>query len=71
MNTRHYDEAISQYSATLALDPVAPQGLFIKRSEAYIAEGLWDTALHDANKVCPCVSRGLVLGDRSSLGDRA
>ena len=61
MNTQHYVEAISQYSAALVLDPVAPQGLFIKRSKAYIAGGLWDAALNDANKVCPFVSRRLVL----------
>ena len=57
MHTRHYDEAVSQYSAALSLDPVAPQGLCIKRSKAYIARGLWDAALNDANKVCPFTSR--------------
>jgi hypothetical protein len=71
MNTRHYAEAISQYSAALALDPVAPQGLFIKRSKTYISGGLWNAALNDANKVCPFVSRRLVLVERSSPGDRA
>ena len=61
MNTSQCGEAISQYSAALALDLVAPQGLLIKRSKAYIAGGLWDAALNDANKVCPFVSRMLVL----------
>ena len=56
MNIRHYDEAISQYSAALSLDPAAPQGLFIKRSKAYIARDLWEDALNDANKVCPFTS---------------
>ena len=70
MNTQHYDEAISQYSAALALVPVAPQGLFIKRSKAYIARGLWDAALNDANKVCHFVSCRLALVDISSPGDR-
>ena len=60
MNTQHYDVAISQYSAALALHPVAPQGLFIKRSKAYIAEDLWEGALNDTNKVCPFVWRRLV-----------
>ena len=57
MNTRHYDEAVSQYSAALSLDPIAPQGLCIKRSKSYIAKGLWDAALDDANKVCPFICR--------------
>ena len=59
MSTRHYNEAISQYSAALSLNPVAlslnpvaPQGLFVKRSKAYMAGGLWEDALNDANKVC-------------------
>ena len=69
MNSRRYDEAISRYSAALALHPVAPQGLFIKRSKTYIAGGLWDAALNDANKVCTFVSRRLVLVERSSPGD--
>ena len=71
MNTRHYDEAISQYSTALSLDPVALQGLFIKRSKAYIAGGLWEAALNDANQVCFFVPRRLVLVDGSSQGDRA
>jgi len=51
MNTRDYDEAISQYSVALSLDPAAPQGLFIKRSKAYISRDLWEDAPNDANKV--------------------
>ena len=70
MNIQHYDEAISQYSAALALDPAGPQDLFIKRSKAYVAGGLRDAALNDANRVCPFVLRRLVLVDRSSPGDR-
>ena len=71
MNTSQCGEAISQYSVALAFDLVAPQGLFIKRSKAYIAGGLWDAALNDANKVCPFVSHMLVLVKISSPGDRA
>lgn len=52
MNTQHYDEAISQYTAALSLDPAAPQGLFTKRSKAYIAGGAWQDALNDADEVC-------------------
>ena len=71
MGAGQHDDAISWYSAALSVDPTAPQGLFIKRSKAYIARGLWDAALSDASKVCPFVSRRLVLVDRSSPGDRA
>ena len=65
MNIQHYDEAISQYSAALALDPAGPQDLFIKRSKVYIARGLWEDALNDANQVCLFISCKLVLVDRS------
>ena len=71
MNTRHYDEAISQYSTALSLDPVAPQGFFIKRSKAYIARGLLEAALNDANKVCSFVPHILVLAAISSPDYRA
>ena len=64
MNTQHYDQAISLYSAALSLDPAAPQGLLIKRSKANISGGLWEDALNDANKVCPFVSRRRVLVNR-------
>lgn len=61
MGAERHDDAISLYSAALSLDPPTPQGLFIKRSKAYIASGLWKDALNDANKVRVLVSRGLVL----------
>ena len=51
MSAKLHDVAISQYSVALSLNPAAPQGLFIKRSEAYIAKSLWQDALNDANKV--------------------
>ena len=56
-------------SVALALDPVSPQSLFIERSKAYIAGGFWDSALNDANKVCPLISRRLVLVHIFSSGD--
>ena len=71
MNTGDYDEAISQYSVALALDPVTQQGLFIKRIKGYMARSLWLDALNDANKVCSFVLRRPVLVDISSPGDRA
>ena len=52
MSAGQHDVAISQYSVALSLNPAAPQGLFIKRSSAYIARGLWQDALNDANEVC-------------------
>jgi tetratricopeptide (TPR) repeat protein len=61
MSAELHDVAISRYSVVLSLNPAAPQGLFIKRSKAYTARGLWEDALNDANKVCPFVSRRLVL----------
>ena len=63
MDARRHNEAISEYSSALSLDPTSPQGLFIKRSKAYVAEGLLEKALNDAEKVCPILSRRLVLVD--------
>ena len=71
MSAEQHDDAISQYSAALSLDPAAPQPLFIKRSKAYIAMGWWEAALNDANTVRPFDSRRLILVDISSLGDQA
>ena len=71
MSAEQYDDAISQYSAALSLDPAAPQGLLIKRSKAYIARGWWEDALNDANMVRPLNSRRSALIDTSSLGDHA
>lgn len=51
---RHH-EAITQYSVAITLNPDSPQGLFIKRSKARMAEGLWEDALTDANEVRPIV----------------
>ncbi|KAI9566208.1 hypothetical protein HD554DRAFT_1206209 [Boletus coccyginus] len=51
VNDLQIDEAIVKYSAALSLDPPAPQGLFIKRSKAYIDKGPWEDALNDANEV--------------------
>ncbi|KAF8547677.1 hypothetical protein OG21DRAFT_859134 [Imleria badia] len=46
-----HDEAISMYSASISLEPVAPSSLLIKRSKAYVAFSLWENALNDANKL--------------------
>ncbi|KAG8220672.1 hypothetical protein J3R82DRAFT_2958 [Butyriboletus roseoflavus] len=51
MNTQQYDEAISQYSAALSLNPTTPQAqIFVKRSKARAARGLWEDASNDANE---------------------
>ena len=63
VNAQKYDEAISEYSAALSLDPDAPQDRFIKRSKAYVALGSWADALDDANRVRCFVSCRLVLID--------
>jgi tetratricopeptide (TPR) repeat protein len=63
MNAQQFEEAISEYSSVLSLDPVEPAALFIKRSGAYVALSLWEDALNDANKVRSFVSCRLVLVD--------
>ena len=59
IGAERYDDAVSQYSAAIPLDPAAPEGLFIKRSKAYLAIGRWEDALNDANEVCSFVLSGL------------
>ena len=63
MDAQRHKVAISEYSAALSLDPTLPQGLFIKRSKAYVASGLWENGLKDANEVLPFLLRRLVLVD--------
>ena len=47
MNTKQYDQAVSQYTAALSLNPVSPQGLLIKRSNAWVGKGAREDALND------------------------
>lgn len=61
MHIQRHDEAISEYSAALSLDPALPQNLFIKRSKAHVAKGLWNNGLQDADKVRPFILRKLIL----------
>lgn len=49
-DTQQPADAIVQYSAALALDLQNPH-IFIKRSKVYLAKGLWEDALRDANQV--------------------
>ena len=51
MNAKQYDEAISQYTAALSLDPVSAQDLLVKRSGIYAGKGKWEDVLNDANEV--------------------
>ncbi|KAF8119884.1 hypothetical protein EV363DRAFT_1440067 [Boletus edulis] len=51
MNAGRHSDAVSHYSAALALRPALSTSLFIKRSKAYIAGGFSEAALNDANKV--------------------
>ncbi|KAF8127365.1 hypothetical protein EV363DRAFT_1344502 [Boletus edulis] len=51
ISAQQLDEAITQYSTALSLHPVTPQGVFMKRSKAYIAKGLWEDAIDDTNQV--------------------
>ncbi|KAF8123182.1 hypothetical protein EV363DRAFT_1587463 [Boletus edulis] len=46
---KHHD-AISYYSAAVALDPTEPQVFLIRRSKAQVAGGSWEAALNDANQ---------------------
>ena len=43
--------AVFHYPTSPVLKPATLQNLLIKRSQAYMAKGLWVEALNDANKV--------------------
>ena len=51
MEANQYDEAVSQYTAALSLDPRSPQDLLVKRSKAHADKAEWEDALNDANQV--------------------
>ncbi|KAF8552627.1 hypothetical protein OG21DRAFT_1498291 [Imleria badia] len=48
-DVQQHDEAISRYSAALFLNPNPSR--FVKRSEIYVAMGLWEEALADTSQV--------------------
>ena len=48
---QQHDEAMTQYSATLSLNPVIPQDVFMKRSKVYVEKGSWEDAIDDTNQV--------------------
>ena len=70
MDAQRCDEAVSHYSSALSLYPLSPQGVLIKRSQAYLEIGSWERALDDANQV-RSFSVQLYLVYPSSPGDRA
>ena len=49
-NAKQYDESIAQYTAALSLDPVTPQDLLVKRSNALAGKGARVDALNDAKE---------------------
>ena len=58
------DTAVSDERHGGAVKPATLQNLLMKRSQAYMAKGLWVEALNDANKVRCSVSHKLVLVNR-------
>ena len=50
MDSEQYHEAISQYTAAMSLQPVDPQRLLMKRSNAWVGYGAWQDALNDAKE---------------------
>ena len=54
VSDKWHGSAIFHYPASPVLKPATLQNLLIKRSNAYMAKGLWVEALNDANKV-PCI----------------
>ncbi|KAF8555626.1 hypothetical protein OG21DRAFT_1483764 [Imleria badia] len=51
MSIERHDDVIFRCSDALSLSPATPQDLLIQRSKAYVAKGLLQEALNDANKV--------------------
>lgn len=68
-DAERHDEAITQYSAALSLDPTIPH-VFMKRSKAYMAKGLWEDAIDDADRVSHFrLAQDRTPNDVGSLGD--
>ena len=65
---KQHGSAVFHYPASPVLKPATLQNLLIKRSNAYMAKGLWLEALNDANRVRCILSQGLALLNRSSPG---
>ena len=50
LNAKQYDEAVSQYTVALSLDPASPYGLLMKRSNAWMGKNAREDALNDAKE---------------------
>ena len=68
VSDKRHGSVISHYRASPVLKPATLHNLLIKRSNAYVAKGLWAEALNDANKVGCILSQGLALVNGSSPG---
>ena len=66
---KRHGSAVFHYPASPVLKPATLQNLLIKRSNAYMAKGLWMEALNDTNKVRCILSQGLALVNKSSPGN--
>ena len=51
MEAQRHDDAITQYSVALSLNPAVRQDILVKRSKVYVTKGLWKEALDDTNQV--------------------
>lgn len=62
LHSRQYHEAISAYSIALSLDLASPQGFFIKRSKAYVAQAqaVKDESLEQAHSTAESVSQSSI-----------
>ena len=62
LDSGEHDSAIAQYTFALSIDPADPTEIFVKRSKARAAKGLWADALVDANEVrASCIRRTLLI----------
>ena len=66
-DAQQHNDAILQYSAALSLNLPFPQ-ILVKRSKVYLAMGLWEDALHDANQARNPYFGWAILIDAKSLG---
>lgn len=51
MDAERHEDAITCYSPAIALGQGRPRELFIRRSKAHMAKGLWKDGLSDAKQV--------------------
>ena len=78
IDARQLDEAISQYSTALTLNPTTPQALLAQQRKTCAVPGMRGNALNEANEVChflvsKCVvvdsNRQVLMPDSSSPFD--